>query len=183
MVRGFDFRERMPLGHQHHPIPLVAGQRDQFGIICQRLGGDADIDIALGRQFGDLARVALMQDNLDLGIARGEFAQHLGQNIAGLRVRGGNGQCSGILAAELVGDTLQVGKLAQCTTRSRDHDDACGRKRGQALALPHEYRQAEFILQLPDLLADAGLRGKQRLGCNGNVQTVVDNRAKVFDLL
>ena len=163
MRQRLHFRQRVPLGHQHDAIPFVAGQRHQFGIIGQCLGGDADVDVALGRLLGDLQRVALVQDDLDLRIARGEFAQHLRQHVAGLRVRGGDGQRAGVLAAEFVGDALQVGEFAQRAARGRDHDYAGRRERGQALALAHEYRQAEFVLELPDLLADAGLRGEKGL--------------------
>jgi hypothetical protein len=58
-----------------------------------------------------------------------------------------------------------------------------GRERRQALALAHEYAQAELVLELPHLLADAGLRREKRLGCLRDIEAVVDHRAEVLELL
>ncbi len=137
----------------------------------------------LRRLLGDLQRVALVQDDLDLRVARREFAQHLRQHVARLRVRGRDRQRAGVLAAEFVGDALQVGDFAQRAARGGDHDLAGRRERRQALALAHEDRQAELVLELPDLLADAGLRREQRFRRHGYVEPVVDHRAEIFDLL
>ena len=58
-----------------------------------------------------------------------------------------------------------------------------GRERREPLALAHEDRQAELVLELADLLADAGLRREERLGGVGDVETVIDDGAQVLELL
>ena len=44
-------------------------------------------------------------------------------------------------------------------------------------------RTPELVLELPDLLADAGLRREQRLGGVRHVEPVVDDRAQIAELL
>jgi hypothetical protein len=62
--------------------------------------------------------------------------------------------------------------------------DLAGRgQRGEPLALPYEDLEAELVLHLPDLLADARLRGVQGLRGVGHVHAVIDDRAQVLDLL
>ena len=119
--------QRMPAWHEHATVPLIAGQRYQFGEGRHRLGGDADVRIAVGSVLGHLQRVALMQDDADLRIARGEIANHRRQHVARLGVRGGNGQRAGILAPVLRADTAQILDLAQGTPRGRHHGVARGR--------------------------------------------------------
>ena len=80
-------------------------------------------------------------------------------------------------------DALQVVDLAQRAARGGDDVVAGGRQRREALALAHEHAQPELVLELADLLADAGLRRVQRLGGVGHVEAVVDDRAEVFQLL
>ena len=173
----------MPLRRDDHAVPLVAGQRDELREVGERLGRDADVDLAARRLLGHLHRIALVQHDLDLGVARRELAQHLRQHVARLRVRGGDRQRAGVLAAEFVGDALQVRDLAHRAPRGRDDDLAGGRERRQPLALAHEHRQAELVLELADLLADARLRREQRFGGVGHVEAVVDDRAEVLELL
>ena len=98
-------------------------------------------------------------------------------------MRGRDAQNAGILAAELVGDALQVRDLPQRAPRGCHDHFAGGRQRRQPLALPHEDAQAELVFELPDLLADAGLRRIERLGGVGDVESVVDDRAEVAELL
>jgi len=71
----------------------------------------------------------------------------------------------------------------QCTARGSDDDFAALGQGGETLALADEDRHAELFLELPDLLADAGLRGKQRIGGHGDIQTVIDDGAQITDLL
>ena len=87
------------------------------------------------------------------------FDEHRRQHVARLRVGRRDGEHARILAAEFVGDALQVADLAQRAPRGRDDDFAGRRQRRQPLALAHENAQAELVLELSNLLADAGLRG------------------------
>ena len=79
--------------------------------------------------------------------------------------------------------SCNVRDLAQRPARRRDDDFARRRQRGEPLALAHEHRQPELVLELADLLADAGLRREQRFGRVGHVEAVVDDRAHVLELL
>ena len=124
-----------------------------------------------------------MQHHPHLGIARRELAQDLGQHVARLRVRGRDRQRADVLAAELVGDALQVVDLPHRAARGGDHDFARGRQRCQTLALAHEDREAELVLELADLLADARLRREERFRGVGDVEAVIDDRAQVLQLL
>jgi hypothetical protein len=49
--------------------------------------------------------------------------------------------------------------------------------------LADEHRNADFVLELPDLLADPGLRRIERLGGVGDVQPVIDDRAEVTQMV
>ena len=153
------------------------------GNVGERLGGDADVGVAARRLLGDLHRVALVQLELDLGIARREIAQHRRQHVARLRVRRRDRERALVLAPEFVADALQVADFAQRAARGRDDDFAGRRERGEPLALAHEDPHAELVLELPDLLADAGLRREQRLRRVGHVEAVIDDRAEVAELL
>ena len=88
-----------------------------------------------------------------------------------------------ILAAEFLRDALQVVDLAQRAARGGDDVGTRGRQRRQALALANEDSQPQLVLELADLLADSRLRGTQCLGCARHVETVVDDRAEVLQLL
>ena len=133
--------------------------------------------------LGDLHRIALVQLQLDLRIARSEIEQHRRQNVTRLQVRRRDRERALVLAPELGADAFQVAELAQRAPRGRDDGLARGRERGEPLALAHEHAHAELVLELPDLLADPRLRGVQCLGCVGYVEPVVDDRAEVAKLL
>ena len=93
--------------------------------------------------LGDLHRIALVQhDAAPWESARRTRDSTLRQHVARLRVRGRDRQRAGVLAAELVGDALQVGDLAQRAPRGGDDDLAGRRQRREALALADEDRAA-----------------------------------------
>jgi hypothetical protein len=98
-------------------------------------------------------------------------------------MRGRNGQRSRVLALELGADEAQVVELLQRPPCRCDDDLAAGGQRREALALTNENRHAELVLELTNLLADPGLRREQRLSCGGDVQPMIDDRAKVAQLL
>jgi len=51
------------------------------------------------------------------------------------------------------------------------------------LALAHEELDAEFVFQIEDVLADAGLRGEQRIRHLGEVESCADRLADDAQLL
>jgi len=65
---------------------------------------------------------------------------------------------------------------------SDDHLSACSQCR-QAFTLADKNGHTQFIFELPDLLADTGLRCEQRIGGDRHIQTVIDYCAKVTELL
>ncbi len=173
----------MTLGHQHASIPRVAGQRNQTGIVGKRLGGDTDIDIGALRLFGDLRGIALVQQQADLRITLGESLEHRRQHVAGLRMRSRDGERPGVLAFEFRADPLEIVEFLQRTPRGRDDHLAARGQRGQPLALPNENRHAQLVLELPDLLADARLRGEQGIGSDRYIEAMIDDGAEITELL
>ncbi len=138
-------------------MPAIARQQYQIAEQLLRAGVDGEVDaIALGH-VGDLLGRALVQVQFDLRITLAEASNHLRQHVARLRVRGRDGEHAGVLGAELVGDALEVADFPQRPPRCRNDDFTRRRERRQALALAYEYAQAELVLELPHLLADAGL--------------------------
>jgi len=137
--------------------------------------------LVLGEVAADL--LALVQHHAHFWKLSGESGQDFRQHVARLRVRRGDGKRPRVLATELIGDALHVGNLAERPSRRCDDDFTRRRKRCQTFALANEDAQTELVLELPNLLADAGLRRIQRDRSVGNVQPVVDDRAQIFELL
>src|SRR5207302_8932445 len=71
----------------------------------------------------------------------------------------------------------------QRTSRGCDDDLDTGGQGRKALALTNENRHAELLLELTYLLAYPWLRSEQRLSCGGDVEPMIDDRAKVTQLL
>ncbi len=157
----FHVRQRVPARNEHAAVPLVAGHRHEIGERSQRLGGDPDVGIAARSVFGHLDRIALVQRELDAGKAGGEIADHAGQHVARLRVRGGNGEGAFVFILEFGPDALHVLDFPQRAAGGGDHRLAGRRHRRDALADAHEDPDAELVFQLPHLLAHAGLRREQ----------------------
>src|SRR5206468_9062672 len=88
-----------------------------------------------------------------------------------------------VLASKLVGNFFHVADLAQRASRGRDHNFSRRRQRRETLALPDEDAQAELILELADLFADPRLRCVESHRSLRHVETVIDDRAQIFELL
>ncbi len=86
---------------------------------------------------------------------------------------------AGVFGLELGADPLEIVEFLHRTPRGGDDHFAAGGQGREALALTDEYGNAEFVLQLPNLFADARLRGKERLRGDGHVHAVVDDGAEV----
>ena len=124
-----------------------------------------------------------MQNETHFRKPRCELRNHLGQHVPRLRMGRRDGEHARVLGTEFVGDPLQVADFPQRPPRRRNDHFPRGRERCQALPLAYEHADAKLVLELPHLLADAGLRRIKRFGCFGHIEAVVDDRAKVFELL
>ena len=94
-----------------------------------------------------------------------------------------DGERPGIFAFEFRPHPFEIVEFLQRAPRGRDDHLAARGQRGQPLALPYEDRYSEFVLELPDLLADAGLRSKQRVGSHRHVEPMIDDGAEITELL
>jgi hypothetical protein len=112
-----------------------------------------------------------------------EVAHRRRQRIARLRVGGGDGQRAAVLGREIFAGAPQVVGLQQQPLDDRQHRLAGRRQPGQALAGTLEQRDAELVLQLADLPADARLRGVQRLGHGSEVEALAHGLAHGAQLL
>ncbi len=72
-------------------------------------------------------------------------------------MRGRNRERAFVFAPVLGADTLQVADLVQRSAGCRDERFSGGCQGGEPLPLPNEDSHTELVLELPDLLADAGL--------------------------
>ena len=164
------FRERVGGGQHQHVLPFVAGQGDEFGVVGQRFGGDADFGRFLDHHARHLVGRALVQADVDLGVLLAQFGHGQWQHVARLGVGGGDRQRAGVLRAVLLANALEVADLAHDDGDAVEHVLAGFGDALQALAVAREDVDAQFFFQLDDGLGDAGLRGVQGLGRFGQVQ-------------
>ncbi len=92
------------------------------------------------------------------------------QHIARLRVRGGDDELALLAIGELLAEPLDVGGVDQNALDDLDQLLAGVGQAEQALAAAHEQLDAELVLEVLDVLADARLRGEQRVGHLGQVE-------------
>ena len=91
------------------------------------------------------------------------------QHVAGLRMGGRDDQRAMIRARVLVGEALDVGRVEQHALGDARQLFTGFRQPQQPLALAHEEVDAEFVLEILDVLADAGLRGVEGIGDFGEI--------------
>ncbi len=173
----------MARGGDHAAVPLVAGQHHQLVELGDRLGGDGEVGGAVEHHLTDLARIALVQRELDLRVALHEIAHHAGQHVARLGVGGGDRQAAHRLVGEFVADLLQVVEVAQHALGDRQHRAPRLGDRDQALAMALEDLDPELGLELADLLRHARLRGEQGVGGFGDVEPTAGDFVDVAQLL
>ncbi|MNQ46620.1 hypothetical protein D3C85_604420 [compost metagenome] len=177
------FGQGVPLGHDDATVPAVAGHHHQVTEQLQGLGGDGEVDGAVGGHLGDLHRGALVHVQGDVGVLLDEAADHWRQCVARLGMGGGDGERALLLVGEFLGDLLDALDLAQ-DFPCRGDDAFPGRRHAsEVLAAASEYFDAEFVFQQADLLADARLRGIKTLCSGGHVQVVVRHFPDVAQLL
>ena len=152
--------QRMSLRHDHRMPPLVAGEGRQIIIAFQSFGGDADIGFTGGQHFADLARAALQQRQVHLGVILLEPLDHLGQGVTRLGVRGRHHEMAGFPAGKLVGNTAQVLGVEQNAFNHPGQFLTGARQAKQALATTLENLHPQFVLKILDVLGHPRLRGK-----------------------
>jgi hypothetical protein len=116
-----------------------------------------EVDAVALRHVGDLLRRALVQMQLDLRIALAKPADHFGQHVACLRVRGADRERPTSIALLLVREPLDALDFLEDLLRAID--DALARRRHarERAPLAQKDRKAELVLELFELLAHAGL--------------------------
>ncbi len=148
-----------------------------------RARGDRKIDAVAGNHLRDLLRGALMQMQAHFRVFDSKGANHLRQHVAGLRVRGGDGQRTAVRLAQLRGSAADVLHLAQDAAGARDDLLAGGGGAGERTAFALEELESELLLEKLQLPADAGLRGVQLPGSGGDIEAVLVDRHEVAQLL
>ena len=173
----------MPLRHDHAVGPPQERECRELRLGAERFGGHADVGLAFQQHGGDLARIALRQDQANLGKLRAELRHHGGKHIARLGVGGGDPQFALVTLAELLANALDVAGVDQHALDDADQLLARLREAQEPLSLAFEQRDAEFDLQVLDVLGHARLRGVERVGHLGQVEVVLDGLAKNTELL
>jgi hypothetical protein len=175
--------QRVAARHHQHMLPLVPRQRDQLLEFVERFGGQAQHRGLVDQPLGDLARIALVQAQLQARKLLTQARQGRRQHVARLRVRGGDREPAAVLTGEFIADAAQIGHLAQDHIDGAQHRVARFGDVAQALAVAREDVHAEFLLQFEDGLGDAGLRGVQGLGGLGQVQAPASGLGHEAELL
>ena len=104
------------------------------------------------------------------------------QHETRLRVRGGQDQSAAVLAALVGGVGADVAGFVEDAARVHQHALAGGGDRFQAAALAREQLEAEFVLELLELLGQAGLGGVHALGGQGDVEAGIGDGDEVAEL-
>ncbi len=83
------------------------------------------------------------------------------------------------VALLLFGQALDALHFLEDLQSPIDHPLTGRRDARQGASLAQKDRKSQFVLELLELLADAGLRGVQALGGGGDVQIVFDDRRQI----
>jgi hypothetical protein len=164
-------------------MPAIEGEGRQFRDLVQPLGGDTDIRFARNQLLGNLDRAALVQREVHARVVGLEPLDDLRQRVTSLGMGGGDHEVAGLPAGKLVGDAAQVLGIEQ---NAVDHLGQFLARLGQpeqTLATAHEDLDAEFVLEILDVLADAGLRGVQGGRHFGQVEVLAQRLADDAQLL
>ena len=89
--------QRVLTRHDHHVLPFVAGQGDEFGVLRQRLGRKAEVGGFVEQHAGDLVGAALVQADAELRQLLAQLRDGCRQHVAGLRVRRGDREGAAVL--------------------------------------------------------------------------------------
>ena len=163
-------------------MPAKAGQAHQAGEHRARARGDGEIDAIRGREIGDLFGISLVQVQTHLRVLVAESLEHLRQHVTRLGVRGRDRQRARFVLAQLGGERLDAARLAHDLRGAVDDLVAGVGRAHQRAALAFEQLEAELVLELLQLLADAGLRRVQHARGLRDVEIVFGDGHEVAQL-
>jgi len=103
----------MSARHHYRAMPVIYRQADQVREQFFRARGDREINPVARDHFRNLFGCALVQMQAHLGIFAAKCADHLGQHVARLSMRGGDRQGSAVGLAQLGGGAPNILHLAQ----------------------------------------------------------------------
>ena len=104
------------------------------------------------------------------------------QHETRLRMRGGENQAA-VRVAALVGCVgTDVGGFGEQAARVREDMRAGGGDRFEAAAPACEQQETEFVLELLELLGQAGLRGVDAFGGEGDVEAGIGDGNEIAEL-
>jgi hypothetical protein len=130
----------------------------------------------------DLLGIPLVQVQPHLWVFVAEALEHLRQHVAGLGVRGGDGQRAGFVLAQLGGQRLDAARLTHDLRGAFDDFAARISRSHQRAALAFEQREAKFVFELLQLLAHSGLRRVQYARRLRDVEVVLGDSDEVPQL-
>ena len=87
-----DLGQRVVFGQHQHVLPFVTGQGDEFGVVRQAFGGDANFGGLVHHHAGHLVGRTLVQADVHIRVGAAQLGYRHGQHIAGLGVGGRDGQ-------------------------------------------------------------------------------------------
>jgi hypothetical protein len=138
--------------------------------LVERLGGDAEIGLAVDQPLGHLRRAALVQLQTNRRMLLHEALDHRRQRVARLAVGGGDGQRALVAGGKIGADACQILRIAQNPRGQVEHDAARLGNADQPFAAALENGDAEFFFEQANLLGHPRLRGGQCVGGGGNVE-------------
>ena len=106
-------QKRVVRRRHHHMLPLVARDRDQILHMRHAFGGDGKVGLVVQHHLRNLRGRALLNGKAHLGVPAREFGNRLGQRIARLRVRGGDGEVALVLRGVVLAHALEGFHLFQ----------------------------------------------------------------------
>ncbi len=175
-------REGVRTLHQHHALPTEQGDGDAAGGRFARGADQGEIGFAAREQFQHLAFRTRQQVHADARIGLFELRDRGRQHEARLRMRGGEDEATVAVAALVGGVGTDVGGFGEQAARMREHLDAGGGDAFEAAALACEQQETEFVLELLELLGQAGLRGVHAFGGLGDVEAGIGDGGEIAEL-
>ncbi len=172
----------MAARHQHQPAPAVQRHRDAALRLVACGADHRDVGIALAQQIQRGALGGVLQVHADLRVGPLDPGDGRRQHEARLGMGGGQDQLA-LALATLVGrvgaDVVGFGQH-----RARALDDFLARRghRFQAASLAHEQQEAQFVLQLLELLGQARLGGMHAGRRQRDVEVGIGDRHQVAKL-